>query len=191
MYGECRHSLSWTSRAIKTYFSFKVISFIPGNKLSNSVKAFLVLYIIWLLFFYKNIGFRRFRGLLIRSSVTPTSARRNHEPRWRRKTYSAAHFKDKSPTTRKRKCLRSNKIFSLLRDVKITKAQSITTHISNTQLYHIAFIRQLGTRPLYNNGRVKFFCRKFFEKISSSYHEEGKTKQQQSSPLLSQTSIRK
>ena len=79
MYGECRHSLSWTSRAIKTYFSFKVISFIAGNKLSNSVKAFLVLYIIWLLFFYKNIGFRRFRGLLIRSSVTPTSARRNNE----------------------------------------------------------------------------------------------------------------
>ena len=102
------------------------------------------------------------------------------------------YFKDKLPTTRKRKRLRLNKTFPLKRDVKITKAQSITTHISHdTQLYHIAFIRQLGTRPLYNNGRVKFFCQKFFEKMSSSYHEEGKTKQQQSSPLLSQTSIRK
>ena len=133
--------------------------------------------------FTKNIGFCRFRDLLIRSLVTPTSARRNHEPRWRRKTYSAAHFKDKFPTTRKRKCLRSNKIFSLLRDVKITKAQSITTHISNTQLYFTAFRRQLSTKRLNNNDGVKFFCRKFSKKIHQVIMKRGN--RNNNCPLLS------
>ena len=50
------------------------------------------------------------------------------------------------------------------RDIKITKAQSITTHISNTQLYYIAFRSQLGTKRLHNNNRVKFFLQKTFEK---------------------------
>ena len=93
------------------------------------------------------------------------------------------YFKDKLPTTRKRKRLRLNKTFPLKRDVKITKAQSITTHISNTQLYHIAFIRQLGTKPLYNNGRVKFFCRKFSKKCHQVFMKRGK--RNNNNPLLS------
>ena len=39
---------------MKTNFSFEVIFIIPGNKLANSVKAFLVLCFISLLFFYKK-----------------------------------------------------------------------------------------------------------------------------------------
>ena len=39
---------------MKTNFSFKVIFIIPGNELANSVKAFLVLCFISLLFFYKK-----------------------------------------------------------------------------------------------------------------------------------------
>ena len=39
----------------KTYFSFKVIFFIPEDELSNSFKIFLVLCFISLLSFYKRI----------------------------------------------------------------------------------------------------------------------------------------
>ena len=39
---------------MKTNFSFEVIFFIPGNELSKSVKAFLVLCFISLPFFFKK-----------------------------------------------------------------------------------------------------------------------------------------
>ena len=39
---------------MKTNFSFKVIFIIPRNELADSVKAFLVLCFISLLFFYKK-----------------------------------------------------------------------------------------------------------------------------------------
>ena len=66
---------SWTSRTIKTYFSFNVI-FIPKNEISNNVKVFLFLF--YYLFYKKKYWFcrfcrfRRFHGLLIRSLVTPS-----------------------------------------------------------------------------------------------------------------------
>ena len=59
MIAEC--SPSWTSWTIKTYFSFKLFSFVPESKL----------YTISLLFFYKKNLWWRFRGLLIHSLVTP------------------------------------------------------------------------------------------------------------------------
>ena len=43
---------SWTSRTIKTYFSFNVIFFIPKDEISNNVKVFLFLFYY---FFYKKI----------------------------------------------------------------------------------------------------------------------------------------
>ena len=93
------------------------------------------------------------------------------------------YFKDKLPTTRKRKRLRLNKTFPLKRDVKITKAQSITTHISNTQLYFTAFRRQLSTKRLYNNDGVKFFCRKFSKKSHQVILKRGN--RNNNCPLLS------
>ena len=93
------------------------------------------------------------------------------------------YFKDKLPTTRKRKRLRLNKTFPLKRDVKITKAQSITTHISNTQLYFTAFRRQLSTKRLNNNDGVKFFCRKFSKKSHRVIMKRGN--RNNNCPLLS------
>ena len=43
---------SWTSRTIKTYFSFNVIFFISKNEISNNVEVFLFLFCY---LFYKKI----------------------------------------------------------------------------------------------------------------------------------------
>ena len=59
MIAEC--SPSWTSWTIKTYFSFKLFSFVPESKLYTYLIALLL---------KKNLWWR-FRGLLIHSLVTP------------------------------------------------------------------------------------------------------------------------
>ena len=55
-------SPSWTSWTIKTYFSFKLFSFVPESKLYTYLIALLL---------QKKVFFRRFHGLLIHSLVTP------------------------------------------------------------------------------------------------------------------------
>ena len=72
-------SLSWTSWTIKTYFSFKLLFFVPERKFYTYLIAFL----FQKKYAKKFHGFRSFRGLLIHSLVTT-----------RNKEFSSRNFGD-------------------------------------------------------------------------------------------------
>ena len=69
-------SPSWTSWLIKTYFSSKLFFFMPESKLYTQPIALLLkkIYGLW-----RFRRFRRFRGLLIHSFVTPKNMEKSSQ----------------------------------------------------------------------------------------------------------------
>ena len=72
-------SPSWTSWTIKTYFSFKLLFFVPERK----CYTYLIAFLFRKKYAKKSHGFRSFRGLLIHSLVTT-----------RNKEFSSRNFGD-------------------------------------------------------------------------------------------------